>query len=308
MPPICVDGTCDICCSCSTLCHSNYFCQKLGRIGARSCIPQRTRAFATAIWVGLIQIALCIYCMCSLSPNVGVLRYTYWGLWNIYNESTVAINTSSSPSYEMEVHMGITHVTFHNRDGIAWPVHWRGACEGKGHSTSPYGVDEQYWLSSAGLCGDCVHDAYSIRYSVAIMVLTSLIWMRANIKRLDSKEDLPIWKFSGVCSCIVLSGCSIWSYQILINHCFAHMPGYVGTCKLSQWLGPGVFAELLVLLISIVNGVLHMVMPVPEVNLWGDPSEVGFDKAERLISVGPREEITQRDNNYSFSFTATSDC
>jgi len=304
MPPICVDGTCDICCSCSTLCHSNCFCQRLGRLGARSCIPQRTRAFAIAIWVGLIQIALCVYCMCSLSPSVGVLRYTYWGLWNVYNESTHLINSTIPASYVMEVHMGITHVTFHNQNGTEWPVYWKSACEGKGDPTLTNGIDEHYWLSSADLCGDCVDNAYSIRYSVVIMVITSLVWMRANIKRLDCSEDLPMWKFTGLCSCILLSGCSIWSYQILIGHCFAHMPIYVGTCKLSQWFGPGIFAEILVLLISIVNGVLHVVMPVPEVNLWGDPSEVGFHRGERLISVHPKKNLT--DSN-SLSYTATSD-
>lgn len=303
MPPICVDGTCDRCCPCSTLCHSNRFCRWFGRLGIRSCQAHRYRVFSIAVWVGFVQLLLCIYSVCALSPEAAVLRYTYWGEWSAVNETASVSNKTNSSipeTFVVDVRMGITHVAFNIPNRTEWSVNWKDTCEGTGAWHK--------WLSAANLCGDCEEDAYSLRYSVIITVLTSLTKIRVNWNRRQKSKDLPIWKMLGVVSCLVVNGCTIWSYHLLVHHCFSGMAKQVGTYQLSWLLGPGIFAELLVLGISAINGVLHLAMAVPEANLWCVPSKLSFsNRHARLLTLDSEAKRKMLVNDYSYSYTATSE-
>jgi len=301
MPPICVNGTCDKCCPCSTLCHSNRFCRELGRFGISKCHLYRYRAFSVAIFAGFIQLLLCIYCACALSPDTEVLDYTYWGLWSAVNESLSMSNTTSTSIPEnFEIRMGITHVAFDFPNRTEWSVNWEHTCEGAGK--------EQKWLSLANLCGQCEEEAYSLRFSVVITVATSLTKMRVNYNRRDPDKDLPIWKFLGIISCLVINACTMWSYHLLVHHCFEGMSDHVGTYELSWEIGPGIFAELVVLVISMVNGFLHVMMPVPEVNLWCNPADCGSTtRHQRLLTLDSNTRRKMLLDDYSNSYAGSSD-
>jgi len=276
-------------------------CRGLGRLGIRRCHPYRYRVFTVAVWAGFIQLLLCVYSVCALSPSTTVLDYTYWGVWSATNESASlgnATNTSITENFEMEVLMGVTHVAFRLPNRTEWSMYWKDTCEGTGH--------EREWLTMANLCGNCEYDAFSLRYSVVITVATSLTKMRVNYNRRDADKDLGFWKFLGMVSCLVINFSTMWSYHLLVHHCFEGMASQVGTYELSWLLGPGIYAELFVLGISMINGVLHLLMPVPEVNLWCNPAElVLMSRPQRLLTLDSNAKRRMLVDNYSYSYTAT---
>lgn len=271
-PPcaICLERNANSCC--------NDCCHSFGQIGIRSLSSQKYRAPVMSIfgYMAVAQLPLMIWaCIGGLSTKGSDIKNSSWAYTDVSSYGTVWAGLAG-------VH---TEIEFTDDNGDKYSFtethKWSEACD----DFNDQGFD--YDQEKKDNCDSCASLATGMQTSTIGGILGRVGQLTTDFTRSRKDMDVNCQKVFGVVTGIFTSFMTLSSLSGFTDACITSMPGsFMGpngdTISLSSTWGPGNIITALISFWAICDGILHLLVPVPE-----DGAEPGYIDRRPVSPVSP---------------------
>lgn len=219
--------------------------------------------------LSFFQIWLSVYAACGLAESDSVVKNTHWASGSVED---------SEGNELFSVYLGITHIVVEDKTpgGETHGLSWDTACD-------PDENDADIALGAVEYCEDCKDATASLYTMVLLAALSKVGQMMTDIQRSTRAGDFNCQKILGIVTGIFSSLMNLLSFQAFLDACYQDedITSDAGTASFSQ--GPGLIVMVLMSFLSIFDGIVHLLTPVPEaiVRMPG----VGFPESRKRLGL-----------------------